>query len=128
MRKGENLVRLTSFKDSMIIKRSLLLHPPSLIFFFLLFEDTIDAVYFTLALCSTTESNSCWECTKKETHSTWQTRIYDQYIRGEDTFEPLPISDYQHWSNYYSLNTIDPQPLPSSIQKIRIGNLLQVQI
>ena len=83
MRKGENLVRPTSSKDSitMNLGKSIASFSESdsdrfhLVF---LFEDTIDAVYFLLALHSTTHLGVqlVLGMNQGETHSPWLTQQY----------------------------------------------------
>ena len=75
-----------------------------------LFEDAIDAVYFSLDLCSTTQHKFQLVLGMNQggnPFTLFETVIHDQ-------FWPLLISGSQHWSNSYSLNAIDSQPPPSS--------------
>ena len=54
--------------------------------------------------------------------------IHDQYTQAKSRFWNCYQFQALSTSNSFSLNTINPQSLPSSTQKIEVGNLLQVQI
>ena len=111
MRKGENLARQTSSKDSITMNLgksavSFSMSDSEKFRLNFLFEDAIYAVYFSLALRSTTESNLCWEWTKGVTHSPWLrwgyvTSILKLRVGFRDVQIPI-------------LNAIDPQLLLSS--------------
>ena len=122
IRKGENLARQTSSKDSIIMNpgksdASFSESDSERFRLVFLFENAIYAAYFLLALRPppTTESNSCWESTKGVTHSPWLRReIRDQYTwveigNGSEAY-PQVISTGQ----IPILNAIDSQPPPSS--------------
>ena len=87
--------------------------------FFPLFEDAIEAVYFSLTLYSTTHHGIQLVLGMNQVVGEffcfgWDGNTRSLYSSWGEVFDPLPISGFQHWSNSYSHNAINPHPLPSS--------------
>ena len=86
IKKGENLARQISSKDSMAMnlgKSVTSFSESDSDRFRFFFEDTISDIFifsWSFAPPHTTESNLCWECTKGETHSLWLIRGYTTSI------------------------------------------------
>ena len=129
IRKGENLARHTSSKDSITMNlgksAASFSESDSERFRFVFCLKTPYMLYIFHWPCApppTTESNLCWEWTKGVTHSPWLRRgIRDQYTLVEGR---LPSRcQFLSTGQIPILNTIDPLPPPSSNLQIRVGNL-----
>ena len=136
IRKGENLVRQTSFKDSISMNlgkyaASFSESDSERFRFDFLFEDAIYAVYFLLALHSTTHHGVQLVLGMNQEGNPFaliETGIRDQYTRVEGRLPSRCQFPVLSTGQIIILNAIDPQSPPSRTLQIRVGNLLQVQI